>query len=136
MNDKNEDPFGMATMVATWMKSMGDLWGNAATQWGTTHGQQQADGTAGNAADAKARATMAAAMKNWQTMVGAMAAPESIAALFKGSGAMPEVFLKLAQTSMGSMTEMHQKMIERLGRIGDSVEAYQFRDIDENMFRV
>lgn len=134
MNEKNEDPLGMATMVTTWMKSMGELWGNAATQWGTSHGQQQAGAAEGNGT--KAQAAMAAAMKNWQTMVGAMAAPESMTALFKGSGAMPEVLLKLAQTSMGSMMEMHQKMIQRLGRIGDSVEAYQFKDIDENMFRV
>jgi hypothetical protein len=31
--------------------------------------------------------------------------------------------------------EMHQNMIQRLGRMGESVEAYQFQDIDENMFR-
>ena len=136
MNEKNEDPLGMATMVTTWMKSMGELWGNAATQWGTSHGQQPAGASEGDGAGTNAQAAMAAAMKNWQTMVGAMAAPESMTALFKGSGAMPEVLLKLAQTSMGSMMEMHQKMIQRLGRIGDSVEAYQFKDIDENMFRV
>jgi hypothetical protein len=67
-------------------------------------------------------------------MAGAMTTPESMTAIFKGSGAMPEVLLKLAQTSMGSVIEMHQNMIQRLGRIGESVEAYQFNDIDENMF--
>ena len=79
---------------------------------------------------------MAAALKNWQSMAGAMAAPESMTALLKGSGAMPEVLLKLAQTSMGSFIELQQKMIQRIGRMGQSVEAYQFQDIDENMFRV
>jgi polyhydroxyalkanoate synthesis regulator phasin len=59
-----------------------------------------------------------------------------MASLFKGSGAMPEVLLKLAQTSMGSFVEMQQKMIQRVGRMGESVEAYQFQGIDENMFRV
>ena len=28
MTEKNEDPFGMASMVDTWIKSMGDFWGN------------------------------------------------------------------------------------------------------------
>jgi hypothetical protein len=59
--------------------------------------------TAGNSANPKAQAAMAAALKNWQTMAGAMATPESMTAIFKGSGAMPEVLLKLAQTSMGSL---------------------------------
>ncbi len=128
MNEKNEDPLGMTSMVTAWMKSMGDLWGSMAGQW---------DGApSGKGTNSKAQATLVAALKQWQAMAGAMAAPESMAALFKGSGAMPEVLLKLAQTSMGSMIELQQKMIQRLGRMGESVEAYQFQDIDENMSRV
>jgi len=135
MNKKNEDPLGMATMLTTWMKSMNDLWGGMAGQWGASPGQQQAGTEAGSGATSKIQAAMAAALKNWQSMAGAMAAPESMSALFKGSGAMPEVLLKLAQTSMGSLMELQQNMLQRLGRMGESVEAYQFQDIDENMFR-
>jgi len=136
MNKKNEDPLGMATMLNTWMKSMGDLWGSMAGQWAAFPGQQQAGAKAAPGASPKTQAAMAAALNNWQSMAGAMAAPESMTALFKGSGAMPEVLLKLAQTSMGSFMEMQQKMIQRVGRMGQSVEAYQFQDIDENMFSV
>lgn len=135
MNVKNEDPFGMTSMVTTWMKSMNDLWGGMAGQWGASPEQQEAGAKAGSRATSKTQAAMAAALKNWQSMAGAMAAPESMSALLKGSGAMPEVLLKLAQTSMGSLIELQQKMIQRLGRMGQSVEAYQFQDIDENMFR-
>ena len=136
MNKKNEDPLGMAAMLNTWMKSMGDMWGNLAGQWGASPGQQQAGAKAAPGTSPKTQAAMAAALKNWQSMAGAMAAPESMTALLKGSGAMPEVLLKLTQTSMGSLIEMQQKMTQRVGRMGQSVEAYQFQDIDENMFRV
>ena len=34
---------------------------------------------------------------------------------------------------MGSLFELHQKMIQRLGRMGQSVEAYHFQDMDENL---
>ena len=136
MNEKIDDPLGMTSMVNTWMKTMGDLWGNVPGQWGATQGQQQAWTKAGNAATPKAQAAMAAALKNWQTMAGAMATPGSMTALFKGSGAMPEVLLKLAQTSMGSFMELQQNMIQRVGRIGDSAEAHQFQDIDENISRL
>ncbi len=137
MNMKNEDPLGMATMLTTWMKSMGDMWGNMAGQWAAPFpGQQPTGAEAAPGASPKTQAAMAAALKNWQSMAGAMAAPESMTALFKGSGAMPEVLLKLAQTSMGSLIEMQQKMIQRLGRMGQSVEAYQFQDIDDNLSRL
>ena len=136
MNEKNEDPLGMATIVTAWTKAMGNLWANPSMPWGAQPGQQPAGAEADNRTDSNAQAAMAAALKNWQTMAAAMAAPESMSALLKGSGAMPELLLKLAQTSMSSMTELHEKMIQRLARMGDSVEAYQFKDIDENMFRV
>jgi polyhydroxyalkanoate synthesis regulator phasin len=136
MNEKNEDPLGMATMASAWMKAMGNLWANPSMPWSAPQGQQPAGEKTGKPSGSNAQAAMAAALKNWQAMAAAMAAPESVNALFKGSGAMPELLLKLAQTSMGSMTELHEKMIRRLARIGDSVEAYQFEDIDENMFRV
>lgn len=136
MNEKIDDPFGMTSMVNTWMKSMGDLWGSAAGQWGATPGQHPAGPKAGKGTAHKAQTAMETALRNWQTMAGAMATPESMAALLKGSGAMPEVLLKLAQTSMGSFVELQQNMFQRLGKIGESVEAYQFQDIDENMFSV
>ena len=37
---------------------------------------------------------------------------------------------------MGSLIELHQKMIQRLGRMGQSVEAYHFQDMDENLLRL
>lgn len=120
MNEKKEDPFGMASLVDTWIKSMGDVFGSMA----------------GKSANPKAQANMDAALKNWQAIAGAMAKPESISSLLKGSGAMPEMLLNLAQTSLGGFVKMQQNITDSLGRVGASAEAYKFQDIDENLFRI
>lgn len=120
MNEKKEDPFDMASLVDTWMKSMGDAFGNMA----------------GKSANPKAQASMDAALKNWQAIAGVMARPESISSLLKGSGAMPEMLLNLAQTSLGGFVKMQQNIVDSLGRVGASVEAYKFQDIDENIFHI
>lgn len=135
MNEKKEDPFGMASLVDTWIKSMGDVFGPMAGQW-ASHGPQQPWSKAGKSANPKAQATMDAALKNWQAMTVAMARPESISSLLKGCGAMPEMLLNMAQTSLGGFEEMQKKMIECLGRVGASAKAYEFQDIDENIFRI
>lgn len=135
MNEKINDPLGMTAMMNTWMKSMGDLWGNVAGQSSPAPGAQRPETKADDASQSKAQAAMAAALKNWQSMAGAMATPESMTAMFKGGGAMPEMLLKLAQSSAGSFMDFHQSVVQRLGRVGKSVEAYQFQDIDENLFR-
>ena len=120
MNEKKEDPFGMVSLVDTWMKSMGDVFGNMA----------------GQSANPKAQANMDAALKNWQAIAGAMARPESISSLLKGSGAMPEMLLNLAQTSLGGFAKMQQNIMDSLGRVGVSAEAYKFQDIDGNIFHI
>ena len=135
MNEKNEDPFGMASMASIWLKSMGDLWGNVTQQWAASQDQQKTGSMGNQFSDTKAQATMEATIKNFQAMTGVMATPESLAALLKGSGTMPEVLLKLSQSSLDGFFEMQQKMLERLGRIGESAEAYKFQDLDENIFR-
>jgi len=120
MSEKKEDPFGMASLVDIWTKSMGDIFGNMA----------------GNSANPKAQATMDAALKNWQAMTSAMARPESISSLLDGGSAMPEMLLNLAQTSLGGYVKMQQNIMDRVGRVGASTKAYEFQDIDENIFRI
>ncbi|TKB24179.1 hypothetical protein FCL47_19930 [Desulfopila sp. IMCC35006] len=135
MNEKKQDPSDTTSRDDAWVKSMGEFWGNLAGQW-LSQAQQQPWTLGGNSANPKSQATMDAALKNWQAIAGAMARPESISSLLKGSGAMPEMLLHMAQSSLGGFGEMHKKMIERLGRVGASAKAYDFQDIDENIFRI
>lgn len=120
MSDKQEVPLTMASLVDAWIKSMSDVFGTMA----------------GQSTNPKAKASMDAALKNWQTMTSAMAQPESISSFTKGSDAMPEMLLHLAQSQLVGFSEMQKKMIERLGRMGASAKAYEFQDIDENIFRI
>ena len=135
MNEKNEDPFGMGSMASVWLKSMGELWGSMADQLITSQKQQKTGSAGSPFSHPQAHASMEAALKNFRAMTGVMATPESMTALLKGSGTMPEVLLKLSLNSFDSFFEMQQKTIERLGRLGETAEAYTFEDIDETIFR-
>lgn len=140
MTDRNENPFDLTSAMNIWMNSMGQVWSQMANQtmdqWSASPAEEKTESGTKTGAAPKGQAAMAAALKNWQAMATAMTTPESLESLLKGSGTMPEVLLQLAQTSLGSYLELQQKMIERLGRMGDSTEAYKFEDIDENIFRL
>jgi len=129
MHEKKEDPFGMTAMFTSWMKSMNVFWAGLDTsQAGAQKGPKPAM--------PKVQEAMATALKSWQALTGAMATPESMNALFKGSGTLPEMMLTLAQTTMGSLVELQQNVIRRLERMGESTKAYQFENIDENINRI
>jgi len=136
MSEQIDNPFDMTVVIDTWMKSMGDMWTLMAGTGSAPPKQKPVDEKMRSRTTPNAQETMIAALKNWQTMTRAMSSPESMAAVLNSSGAMPEMLLQLAQTSLGSFMELQQNMIQRLGQLGESVEAYQFEDIDENIFRL
>lgn len=78
---------------------------------------------------------IATTIRNLQSMAGTMASPESMTALFKGMGTMPEMLIDFTQSSMSGMIELQQKMAESASRMGQSVQAYKFDNMDENIFQ-
>ena len=119
---------------AQWNQSMTDMWGGMLRFWFPESGgapRHAEDGEGGR----NKRASVEAALKNWQAVSAAMSAPESMEALFKGVGAMPEMLAKLARTSLDSYLEMQTKSLERLGKVGEHVDAYTFADMDQSLFR-
>lgn len=49
---------------------------------------------------------------------------------------MPEMLFQLSQPSMDSMLDFHQRMLQKINRLGKSMEACQFQDIDESVKRL
>ncbi len=98
---------------------------------------QSGEGSSGETTKRKdAMAAMANAMKNWHTVAGAMSSPEFMSALFKGMGSMPEMLMSITQSTFSGMVDIQQKMAASASRMGQSVQAYKFDNIDENIFQV
>ena len=153
MVDTTKDPLGIESMIKTWTKSMNELMqpfkttsdesANTPFRWpfqsAGAAGEDKGGGVDGLGKTTGQRkdvmSAMANAMKNWQTMAGAMSSPESMSALFKGVGTMPEMLMKVSQSTMAGIAEINQKMAESASRIGQSVKAYKFDNIDENIFQ-
>jgi class III poly(R)-hydroxyalkanoic acid synthase PhaE subunit len=140
MTEKSDNSFDFTSMMNFWVNSMGQAWGQMVNQtvdqWPGVGEKRKSETSEGNGPPPKGAAAMAAALNNWQAMTKAMTTPESLDSLLKGGGAMPELLLSFAQSSLSSFLELQQKMIERMGRIGDATEAYKFEDIDDNIFRI
>lgn len=75
------------------------------------------------------------AMKTWQSLSSALSEPETADALFRGMSTLPDVFMKISEATWDACFEMQKKTIERAGKIGQRVEAYQFEGIDQDLFK-
>lgn len=81
------------------------------------------------------KASMDATLKSWQAISTAMSAPESVHSVLKGAGAMPDILLKLAESTLGGFLQIQQKWLEQGNRFGKTAEAYKFENIDEDLSR-
>jgi len=144
MKGSKENSFDMNEAITAWTKFAGDVWGPMVSQmvkqtahfWSGSAGKPGDEFSSGHGETSKSQAAMNAALHNWQALANALSSSESAEALLKGSGTMPEILLKIGQTSLSGYLQMQQKIMERLSRLGESTEAYKFEDIDENIFRM
>ena len=135
MSEKRDENESSQDFMSAWMKTTGDLWGSMFRAWSDAAATIRPPEASPTGASGHTQASLDAALKTWQIFSSTMARPETLDSMFKGSGTMPEILIRLAQSSLAGFLEFQQKWFERAGRIGKATEAYAFEDLDENAFR-
>jgi len=81
-------------------------------------------------------------MEQWQTnlnllksMTQVMREPSAAAAAAKSMTAIPDLFLKIAKSGWEASTQIQKHLLEKAGRIGQRTEAYNFDNLDQEIFR-
>jgi hypothetical protein len=52
--------------------------------------------------------------------------------LFKETGMLPEIFLKISQSGLKSFVHLQQQWLQRAGKVQESTKSYTFENIDED----
>lgn len=130
MDERQQDGLDGAPPLGEWLKAGNDFF----SAWMKIASAMPA---AAPEKGTKARSveTWEAAVKMWQSLSSAMSEQETASAVFQGMSTLPEVFLKVAEATWDACFEMQKKTIERAGKIGQRVEAYQFDSVDQEMFK-
>ena len=135
MTEAKSDSSTAENLTTAWMKTFTDLWGGMMRAWLTPGDEKPAQETSTMSTSKNVQVTLDAALKSWTAISKAMSAPEALDSIFKGTGAMPEILSRVAQNSVSGYLQLQQKWLERASRLGETTEAYSFKDIDENLFR-
>ena len=64
-----------------------------------------------------------------------MKQPESESAAANAINALPEVFLKMARSGFDAALQIQNHLLEKAGKIGKRTEAYNFENLDQNVFK-
>lgn len=129
-NEQQKNPSN--ALLESWMKSTQDFWTSmtkltqASPKVFSSPQEKPGIGTP------KAWET---AMKTWQSLSSTITDPEKAEAVLQGINVLPETLLKLAQLAWKSNLQMQKQVVERAGKIGKKTEAYNFDNLDHEMFK-
>jgi class III poly(R)-hydroxyalkanoic acid synthase PhaE subunit len=118
-------------LLGKWMKSAQEAWLQPmATAWSEAATQMLKAAAPADMTGKRTAANWDAALHTWQAMSAAMGDPASMDAAMKGLAALPDMALKLLQSTGSGMTQFQQKWTERLRKKGQSDAPFNFDDLD------
>lgn len=134
-DDKTKTHEAAENPMSAWMEAAGGFWETMFETWTRTLKSVNTVNPSEPEASGQAKTFFDATMKAFDPSSGIASDPESLASLFKGAGAMPQILAKAAQTGLNGLLQYQQKWFERAQKMGQTSEAFQYENLDENAFR-
>lgn len=119
-------------LFPSWLKASFDIWSNLAQTIPDTEDDTQKYQTVAS------NRFMEQWQKNLKLMKSfsqTMSEPESAAAAFKAINTLPEIIFKMAKSAWEASFQTQQHILEKAGKIGQRVEAYNFDNLDQEVFK-
>ena len=73
--------------------------------------------------------------KMWQALFSALSEPATMDAFSRGIKTLPDIVLRMAKTGWDGFFHLQQQWMERVGKMGQRSEAYQFENLDQGLFK-
>ncbi len=130
-DDSKQSPWSESSMFP-WMKSAVDMWLNVAQAVPPNADSTLRAQTAVQNRFTKQMETNLNFIKSFSQM---MSQPESLSAAANSITALPEILIKMSKSMYEAFSQIHNQLVEKAGRIGRQTEAYNFDNIDQEVFR-
>ncbi len=136
MNDKDKPRSGSASMLEGWLKTYADFMQSSMKMM--SEGVAATGGRLRPEESPKGRMAESweAAMRSWKTTSTILNEPGVLEGLAKGVNTLPDIVIKLMKPGWETFLHMQEDFMKRADRIGKSTAAYNFENLDQEMFKV
>jgi len=133
MSEGTKEPPVLEKLIKDWLQSSGEFWESAMkkTPPSPFAPSGKEDGTKNRYVD-----SLETMLKRWQSVSSAANDPQMADAALKGLNTLPEFFMTLAKAGWEASVRLQKKTMDKAGKIGQKTEAYNFDNLDQDLFRV
>jgi polyhydroxyalkanoate synthase subunit PhaE len=136
MDHTQQENTGPESLLAAWIKSANEFWLASAKYWPETAGVSKPAASSQTGQKNRAQESWQAGAKMWQALFSALSEPDTMDAFSRGINSLPDTLLRMARTNWDGLFHLQQQWLERVGKIGEQSEAYQFENLDDGVFRI
>jgi len=135
MDHEQQEKTGPESLLAAWIKSANDFWLASAKHWPETAGVSTPGASSQTGNKSRAQESWQSGFKMWQALFSALSEPGTMDAFSRGINTLPDIVLGMAKTGWDGFFHLQQQWMERVGKIGQQSEAYQFENLDQGLFK-
>jgi hypothetical protein len=118
--------------VFPWLKTVTDMWLNMAKTMPSNPDTTFKTQTAAQNRFTQQLETNLNLLKSFSRMMGE---PESASAAANSVSALPEILLKMVRSGFDAAMQIQTHLMEKAGKIGKRTEAYNFDNLDQDVFK-
>ncbi len=135
MEQRQQETTGPENMLNAWVKSTSEFWQNMNNFW--PQESKNAKTSSKESAHAKPRmeANWDTTLKTFKAFASTLSEQSNQEATLKGLNTLPEIVMKLAQNGLSGFMQIQQALLEKAGKVGQSVKAYDFENLDQQTFK-
>ena len=130
-DEDQKSPFN-ELFVFPWLKTAADMWTNAAKAMPPHSDTTLKTQTVMQNRFTQQLETNLNLLKSFSRM---MSEPESASAAANSVSALPEILMKMARSGFDAAMQIQNHLMEKAGKIGKRTEAYNFDNLDQEIFR-
>lgn len=131
-DESKQSPSGESSLFP-WLKTAADMWLGMANQ--TMPSQSEATLKTQSAVQNRFTQQLEANLNLVKSFSRMMSEPESASAAANSINAMPDILLKMAKSGFDAAMQVQNHLFEKAGKIGKRTEAYNFDNLDQELFR-
>ncbi|HAA02819.1 MAG TPA: hypothetical protein DCZ69_15315 [Syntrophobacteraceae bacterium] len=135
MDCKQQEDTGPESLLAAWIKSANEFWLASAKYWPETAGATKPGDSFQPGNQNRSQASWQSGWKMWQALSSAFSEPGTMDAFSRGIETLPGIVSRMAKTGWDGFFFLQQQWMERIGKMGQRGEAYQFENLDQGVFK-
>ena len=120
------------SLLSAWIESTAEFWGSMLQNW------PEFDPTGdGSSTKAKSRTqeSFETVFKSWQTLSSVAGDPGAMEAFTNLGRTLPDLLSQMVQASWKSYYYLQQQWLEKAGKLGETTQAFNFDNLDEEVFK-